>query len=221
MARSLQRDVKSLTMPTRGGVDTRLVMDLLLELARGLLPARITPKLFSQLARRAFARAAADSARLRNGRINYSRISAQTGLTRADVRQLLENVSDRSDLKSAAPIDKVIRGWRTDKRFRGQSGRPMRLKIVGRSPSFAQLAKKYAGDIPHRAILEEMRESGAVRQSNGDVELLAKDVARDLSFLLRALPIVRKSLQLESRRHRTPHIPSAGQRSTRRRAFRG
>jgi hypothetical protein len=208
-------------MPAIGEANTRLVSELLLELARALLPARITPKLFNELARHAFARAAADSARLRNGRINYSRISAQTGLTRANVRQLLEDIGHRPDLKSAAPIDKVIRGWRTDKRYVGPSGRPIRLRIVGRNPSFVQLAQKYAGDIPHRAILEEMRESRAIRQSNGVVELLAKDVARDLSFLMHALPIVRKCLQLDSRRRATRRRSSSGQRSMLRRSFRG
>src|ERR1700691_6188140 len=125
MTSSFQRDLKSPTMPARGEANKRLVSDLLLELARALQPAGITPKLFTELARQAFARAAADSARLRNGRINYSRIFAQTGLTRANVRQLLEDIRHRPDLKSAAPIDKVIRGWRTDKRFVGQSGRPI------------------------------------------------------------------------------------------------
>jgi hypothetical protein len=197
-------------MSARGGVNTRLVSDLLFELARALLPAGMTPKLFNELARQAFARAAADSARLQNGRINYSRISAQTGLTRANVRHLIEDVGHQSAWQSAAPIDKVIRGWRTDKRFTGPKGRPVRLKITGRNPSFAQLAKKYAGDIPHRAILVEMRECGAIRQSNGVVELLAKNVAKDFSFLTQALPIVRNCLRVASGRSHTRGGPCGG-----------
>src|ERR1700724_2966870 len=91
---------------------------LLAELALVLLPRGMTPKRFAELASVAFVQAAADMSRLQNGRVNHSRVAAQTGLSRADVKRLLAlNVLDTA--RSGLPaIEKVVHGWRTDRRFR-------------------------------------------------------------------------------------------------------
>src|SRR6516162_6449138 len=72
-----------------------VLQDLLTEFALVLLPRGMTPKRFAALARSAFVQAASDMSRLRNGRVNHSRVAAQTGLTRADVKRSLKyNVSE-------------------------------------------------------------------------------------------------------------------------------
>src|SRR5215469_13666853 len=134
-----------------------LLQQLLTELAFVLLPRGMTPKGFSELARFAFVRAAREMSRLRNGRVNYSRVAAQTGLSRADVKRLLE--SDVFDFHRVAhaPVERVLNGWRTDRLFTHRLGRPKSLRIAGPGASFASLVRKYGGDVPHRAILDELR----------------------------------------------------------------
>jgi len=69
------------------------------------------------------------------------------------------------------PIERVLHAWRADRRFSDHRGNPKRLRITGTSMSFAYLAKLYGGDVPHRAVLEELRRIGAVRRDGDDVVL--------------------------------------------------
>ena len=140
---------------------TSVLQDLLAELALVLLPRGMTPKQFAELARFAFVQAATQMSRLRNGRVNQSRVAAQTGLSRADVKRLLR--SDAFDINRIrdAPLERVINGWRTDRPFAQGPGRPKRLRISGAKTSFPSLVRKYGGDVPHRAVLDDLRRIGA------------------------------------------------------------
>jgi hypothetical protein len=139
----------------------------LLRQARELIQHGVTPKVFACVALRAFARAAAETSRLRNGRINNSRVAARTGLSRSVVRKVLRSDFLKSVPLSWAPIDSVMRGWCSDRRFQDSNGIPRILRIVGSRASFKSLAKLYAGELPYRAILDEMKSLGlAVTKQN-------------------------------------------------------
>jgi len=77
----------------------------------------MSPKWFSELARSAFVQAAADIARLRNGRVNHSRVAAQTGLTRADVKRLLKQNAFQSRKRGQTAVEIVMDGWLADPEF--------------------------------------------------------------------------------------------------------
>jgi hypothetical protein len=152
--------------------DTSL-KELLHDLA-AVLPLGITPKAFATISREAFVLAAARSAKLRNGKINQSRVSAQTGLARADIRRILSADNRRSiTIQPKAPIELACIGWTSDRAFLDRSRRPKQLPINGRRSSFASLAKKYAPDVPHRALLRELERTGAVVVRDGKVRLTA------------------------------------------------
>src|SRR5215470_5063922 len=85
---------------------------LLTELALVLLPRGMTPKRFAALARSAFVQAASDMSKLRNGRVNHSRVAAQTGLTRADVKRLLVYNAFGSPNRGQSALERVMDGWR-------------------------------------------------------------------------------------------------------------
>src|SRR5213082_18211 len=106
-----------------------VLQELLTELAFVLLPRGLTPKRFSELARSAFVQAAADMSKLRNGKVNHSRVAAQTGLSRADVKRLLTSNMFDSVRADQTPVKKVIAGWRTDRKFANRDGSPKRLRI--------------------------------------------------------------------------------------------
>jgi hypothetical protein len=186
--------------PFRG---TFLLQELLTELAFVLLPRGITPRRFNDLARYAFVRAATKMSRFRNGRVNYSRVAAQTGLSRADVKRLL--ASDVLDtFRSAhAPTERVINGWRTDRLFADRSGRPRRLRITGSRTSFANLVRKYGGDVTQRAVLDELRRTGAVKDNGQTVWLSASPSLRrrnSFAFLSPVLPVLVDGIRLASRK---------------------
>src|ERR1700733_10214897 len=142
------------------------VKELLTELAVVLLQAGLTPKHFTELAKKAFVEAAGKLSKFSNGRVNRSRVAVMTGLSRAEVKRLL---SGEVVLTGPLPAqqsrgERVISGWTSDHRFLDSRGRPQRLPIAGAKISFATLVRKFGGDVPHRAVLEELRRLGVVRQ---------------------------------------------------------
>jgi hypothetical protein len=188
------------TTTTRG---VAVLQNLLTELALVLLPRGMTPKWFSELARYAFVQAAADISRLRNGRVNHSRIAAQTGLTRADVKRLLKQSASESNKRGLTAVERVIEGWGTDPEFAIRPGQSNQLWISGRRGSFAHLVKKYGGDVTHRAVLDELRRIGAVHGSDGTVQLRRSLHVRqrnNFAFLSPLLPLLVDGLRLVSKR---------------------
>jgi hypothetical protein len=112
-------------------------------------------------------------ARRQNGKVNQSRVAALTGLSRADVKKLLLDSDSgvRAVRSNQTPVERVLHGWRVDRRFVDRRGEPKRLRISGTATSFALLAKQYGGDVPHRAVLDELYRMGAVRRDGKNVEL--------------------------------------------------
>jgi hypothetical protein len=171
------------------------VKELLTELAVVLLQAGITPKHFGELAKQAFVDAAGTLSKFRNGRINRSRVAVMTGLSRAEVKRLLSGA-----LSTTASIpaqqsrgERVISGWMSDHRFLDGRGHPQRLPISGTRVSFTSLVRKFGGDVPHRAVLEELRRLRVVRQVGNSLELDARrqlpngQAAASLSMLIPVL----------------------------------
>src|SRR5947199_10552717 len=102
-----ERREKSNLVSPRG---TSVLQSLLTELAFVLLPRGMTPKSFGELARSAFVQVAADAAKRRNGRINHSRVAAQTGSRRSDGRRLVSrDVLDSVHL-DPTPVGRGIAG---------------------------------------------------------------------------------------------------------------
>lgn len=174
---------------------------LLTELAFVLLPRGMTPKRFGELARSAFVQVAADASKRQNGRVNHSRVAAQTGLSRSDVKRLLSRSVIDSVRADQTPVARVITGWRTDRKFADSDGKPRRLRISGSSISFTSLVKKYGGDIPHRAVLDEMLRIRAVIEDNDTVQLhpsLRFEQRQDIGFLSPVLPALVDGIRIAS-----------------------
>jgi Family of unknown function (DUF6502) len=179
-----------------------LLHELMRELAFVLLTQGLTPKSFGDLARAAFVEAAATHSRLLNGRVNQSRVAAQTGLSRADVKRLLARRSDECNLPlRLTPVERVIGGWRNDRRFQDAKGAPKPLPISGCAESFTLLAKKYAGDVPYRAVLGELERINAVRVKGDRVNLTKSTGLRrreDATALTAVVPALIDGLRIAS-----------------------
>lgn len=184
---------------------TAVLQELLVELAFVLLPRGMTPKRFGELARFAFVRAATERSRLRNGRVNYSRVAAQTGLSRADVKRLLKSDVFNFNRVAHAPTERVANGWRADPLFANASARRKGLPIAGPGVSFANLVRKYGGDVPHRAVLDELRRIGAVTDDGKRVWLKALPIRgkrHNFAFLSPVLPVLIDGIRIASKRSR-------------------
>jgi hypothetical protein len=101
-----------------------------------------------------------------SSRVNISRLSVATGLTRKEVSLLVTKL--KGGIIRLAPRAKeqramrVLRGWRLDPRFHGRSGQPAHLLMRGGERTFASLVKLYAGDVTPTSVLRELERMEAV-----------------------------------------------------------
>jgi hypothetical protein len=107
---------------------------------------------------------------------SIARIAALTGLTRVEVSRLQK--ADRSKpFEVQDHLNRATRvafGWSTDSAFLTSANRPRALSLSSSKGGFAQLVKKYSGDIPARPILVEMVRLGLVKQYPSGVVRLIK-----------------------------------------------
>lgn len=93
-----------------------------------------------------------------------SRVAVLTGLSRKEVLRLTKSASpeENDELTTYNRAARVLTGWAENDAFLDADGRPRELPIKGETPSFADLVRLYSGDVPHRAILEELKRCEAV-----------------------------------------------------------
>lgn len=169
-----------------------------------LLPLGVTPKALSKVAREAYIRVAASKSRLRNGKVNHSKVAALTGLPRAEIRRILSRPSHRfePDARARTPSERVVNGWLTDRRFRTQRGVPRSLAFAGQAISFQRLVKEYGGDISPRAVLQELESSRVVQSIEGRLTLRIfhrRHRKPSLGTLTRLIPTLVDGLRIAER----------------------
>lgn len=89
-----------------------------------------------------------------------SRVALLTALSRKEVLRLLEakRPVDDEELQQSNRAARVLDGWLNDPRYLNDRGEPLPLpfKAADGRRSFSQLVAEYSGDIPPRAILDEL-----------------------------------------------------------------
>ncbi len=153
------------------------LMRLLRPLVRLLLRRGVSFKEFSDLARLLFVDVAMEEFGISGRKHSVSRVSVVTGLTRKEVGRLV-NHPERQDKASSDKynrLSRVIAGWRRDPDFRDKRGGAASLDIKGDGLAFAELVRRYSGDMTPRAMLDELLRVGAVKLlRDGRVKLLVR-----------------------------------------------
>jgi hypothetical protein len=106
-----------------------------------------------------------------------SRVAIITGLTRKDVARLrhLPRRDDHEAVQQYNRAARVISAWVRESEFHDASGHPAPLPVEGDQAAFGALVRRYSGDMPVRAILDELVRVRAVEQlEDGRIRLLAR-----------------------------------------------
>jgi hypothetical protein len=142
------------------------VARILKPLIRILLRSRISYGTFADIAKRQFIEVARNEFSIEGRKQSVSRVAVITGLTRKEVRRIVgfdqpedDQSSDRYNRAS-----RVVAGWRRDRDFLDQGGNPVELNISGSANSFQELVRRYSGDVPYRAVLDELDADGSVER---------------------------------------------------------
>ena len=118
---------------------------------------------FSELAKKAYVKEVEKELLKSGEKTTTSKIAIITGLNRKEV----------AAIRKEAPLNvgisrqhnrgvRVISGWLNDSSFCDKEGNTKILKINGKESSFEALVSKYSGDMPYRAMLNELIRTEAV-----------------------------------------------------------
>lgn len=104
-----------------------------------------------------------------------SRAALLSGLSRKEVGRLrdVDAVEDAVMTERHNRALRVIYGWRNDKRFVDEHGKPKPLPLKSSSElaSFHTLVAAYSGDVPPRTVLDELRRANCVEEQDDKVSL--------------------------------------------------
>lgn len=153
-----------------GPIQKKILSALLIALrplARAMLNSGLGYREFSDTAKRAFVEVASTDYGIRGRRTNNSRIAVITGISRKEVKRLLEvdSASVKESLRGESPISVVLHHWHNDPAFLDANGRPAMLPFSGAGTSFEQLVRKCIGDIPAGAMRKELVRVGAATEA--------------------------------------------------------
>jgi hypothetical protein len=153
------------------------VIRILRALARILLRYGMSFDGFTELAKRVYIDVAMKDFRIPGRKQSISRISTLTGIYRREVSRIMELpvIDDEEITARHNRAARVIGGWLHDADYSDAGGQAIALKLADDKPSFTHLVRKYSGDIPTRAILDELKRVGAVEQDkDGTIYLLSR-----------------------------------------------
>jgi len=162
------------------------VLKALRPLVRILLRHGVACDAFTELAKQVYVEVGMNEFALPGKKQSISRVSVLTGLTRKEVARLIARplAADASTGERYNRAARVISGWIRDPDFLDRDGQPATLLAHDGEKSFASLVRRHSGDMPARAVLDELARVGAVeRLADGSVRLCARSyipVASDI-----------------------------------------
>ena len=153
------------------------VLKLLRPLARILLRNGVSFSTFSDAAKWIYVDVAAKEFLIEGRKQSTSRVSVITGLSRREVMRVRKlprpDVTASTERHNRAA--RVIAAWRRENDFLDAEGKPALLPMEGRGATFSELVKRFSGNVPSRAILDELMYVEAVeRLVDGKIRLLTR-----------------------------------------------
>ena len=140
------------------------ILKLLRPLVRLSLKNGVSYKTFASLVKWAFYDVAKNEFIIEGRKQSISRVSVLTGFSRKEVKRLSETTppANRSRDEQYNRGARVISGWRREKSYLDRHGIPKPIPISGGKGSVDKLVKRYSGDMPTRAVLDELSRIGAI-----------------------------------------------------------
>ena len=152
---------------------------LLLPVVRFLLRHGVTWSEFSDLSKDAYVLVARSDYGIQGRPTNNARTAMLTGLSRREVARVRDRLLQGgviAEENQGNRISQILTGWHVDSEFTDENGRPKVLPATGPTGSLPSLLKRYAGDLPHGAILKEMRKRELIEELNdGGYRVLRRD----------------------------------------------
>lgn len=146
------------------------ILKLLRPIVRMALKRGISYGTFASLVKWVYYEVAEKDLTIDGRKQTQSRISVITGFTRKEVKRLseLDPPTSRNQREKYNRAARVISGWRRNAECLDEHGRPIAIPISGEGVTFETLVKKFSGDMPPRAVLDELTRIGALHLEPGN-----------------------------------------------------
>jgi hypothetical protein len=112
------------------------------------------------------------------GKINKSRVAILTGLTRKEVKNVVDRaLTTTVREKTHSRPARVLTGWFSDPAYQGPYGIPLELPYESSDaaePSFVALVKNYSGDMAPRQMLNQLLEAESVVEVDGRYKAVSR-----------------------------------------------
>lgn len=161
------------------GISTAIqaaVARLLKPLVRLMLRNGVSYGVFADIAKRVYVEVAMQEFAIPGRKPTISRASVITGLTRKEVQRVsqLPPATDSAVQDRYNRAVRVLSGWSRDPAYLDAAGQPRPLPLEGATGSFTALVRRYSGDAPVRAVLDELERVGAVERTGADTVRLVE-----------------------------------------------
>lgn len=153
------------------------LLRLLRPLVRILLRNGVPYGAFAELAKAVYVDVALEEFGIPDRKPSISRAAILTGLTRKEVSRMkrIPPEGDREAIERYHRAARVISAWVRDRRYGDDRGQPADLALDGRGATFTDLVRRSSGDVPVRAVEDELLRVGAIeRRPDGRFRLLAR-----------------------------------------------
>ena len=153
---------------------------ILIPIVRLLIRSGASWAEFAELGKQVFVDVARRDYGLQGRPTNTARVSMMTGLSRREVTRVRDSlaVGAASSVPAASRISQVLTGWHVDGDFQEPDGRPAVLPQGGEQRSLDALLNRYAGDMPHGALIKEMQHLGLIVADADGFQVTARDYIR-------------------------------------------
>ena len=153
----------------------KAVTRVLKPLVRLLLRHGVSHAEFANWAKQAYVNEADAHFGLDGKTTTVSRTAIITGINRKEVKRIRELPNEvGTGVSKHNRAVRVVTGWLQDTQFQNARGQPTPLIYGDPEDSFNQLVKRFGGDVPARAMLDELVRVGTVKNIGGKVTLLQK-----------------------------------------------
>ena len=151
----------------------KAVTHVLTPLVRLLLRHGVSHAEFANWAKQAYVSEAGSSFSIDGKPPSVSRIAIITGINRKEVRRVLDLPAEvDTGVSKHNRAVRVVTGWLRDSDFHDRRGKPQVLSYGDADDSFNKLVRRHGGDVPPRAMLDELSRVGTVTETDGLVTLI-------------------------------------------------
>ena len=146
------------------------LLRMLRPLIKILISNNVPYQELNELIKESYVEVAENDFRLPNKKQSYSRIGLLTGIKRKEVQKILSEIESKPNkpFRQNSALS-VVGAWTNDSKYKGKT-----LPLEG-DISFTSLVVKHSGDIPVRAVLDELlRVKTVERDESNHIRLLSE-----------------------------------------------